>query len=108
MTWDQFVFIASLMVALAVVRVAWLARKPKERAFRCARCEKVADHNERTINAWRYQKVDFFCDECHAHWSAIRGRHPRPAASGCFAAFALVVAVPIALAAAAVALLART
>ena len=95
MTSDQFVFIASLMVALAIVRLAWLARKPRERTFRCARCEKIADHNERTIDAWRYRKVDFFCDDCHAHWAAVREKHPRPAASGCFGTLALMLAVPV-------------
>jgi hypothetical protein len=94
-TQEQFVFVASLMVALALVRLAWLARRPKQRTFRCARCDAIAEHNARTMQAWRQWKVDFFCEQCHAKSIAANEKHARPASSGCFGAMVLMFSVPL-------------
>jgi len=102
-TEDQFIFLASLMVALALVRVIWQSRKPAERTFRCAKCDAVTAHDERTTDAWRRGKVDFFCASCHAYWIAARNKHARPAASGCFGVAVAMVALPALLAWAAIA-----
>jgi len=50
-------------------------RKPAEKFFKCARCNAVSPHNNRTIEAWRSNKTKFFCQACHAKW--LQSRPPQ-------------------------------
>lgn len=42
--------------------------------FKCARCGIISQHTERTIEAWRNNKTQFFCLSCHRKWLQAQPR----------------------------------
>ena len=77
--------------------------RPKEKYFRCARCNSLSPHTTRTIKAWRSNKAKFYCPSCHATWLAS---HPSPEEhqaarplgaqrSGCLGVVLVAAGVPV-------------
>ena len=56
--------------------------RPKEKHFRCARCNTLSPHTARTINAWRSNKAKFYCPSCHAIWLTSHTSPGQPQAAG--------------------------
>ena len=101
--------IGALAVGLLLARLFFRPRGPSEKSFRCTRCKAVAQHSNRTINAWRDGKTTFFCNSCHAWWlesqpraspakGGARAREAR-AGSGCLSVLVLAAVIPAAVAA---------
>lgn len=88
-------------LVLAVVAKLIPKRQPKEKTFKCSRCNATSRHTGRTIEAWRNNKTQFFCQGCHAKWLAsqpprIREQHAsRGSTSGCFGVVALCALLPL-------------
>src|SRR5512146_376640 len=96
------IVVASIIVAGLLSGLLPKAR-PKEKYFRCARCNSLSLHTARTINAWRSNKAKFYCPSCHAVWLAS---HPSPEQvqatgplgaqrSGCLGVVLLAAALPV-------------
>jgi uncharacterized protein YlaI len=66
----EVIFGIALAAAIAISLAAKFLpkRRPAEKFFKCARCNAVSPHNNRTIEAWRNNKIRFFCQACHAKW----------------------------------------
>lgn len=94
-------------IVVAVIVFSFIAKflpksKPKETHFKCSRCGVVAQHTERTIEAWRNNKNKFFCQSCHTKW--IQSRPPQErdrfysnhrSGSGCLGVAVLFVLIPV-------------
>ena len=73
------------------------ARRPSQKAFRCARCSKIETYSTRTIEAWRLGKTKLFCRTCHAKWLETQPAAHRVRASsrsGCLGVFVLAALIP--------------
>lgn len=92
------VLAAVLLLAIVFFPGLFFWKKPKEKSFTCTRCERLAPHNPRTIDAWRQKKTEFFCDDCHARWLLAHPEHlfskKRAARSGCLGVVILFAALP--------------
>lgn len=99
-------------IAIAAVIAISLAarflpkRKPAEKFFKCARCNAVSPHNDRTVEAWRNNKAKLFCQRCHARWLQSRPLQGREylsrrvrasGSSGCLVIVALLAPVALGL-----------
>jgi len=93
------------VLLLVVVQKLFPMARPKEKHFKCERCGSVAQHTERTIEAWRNKKTKFFCSSCHAKWlqsqpqverDRARARGGMGARSGCFGVVLLLAILPVA------------
>lgn len=73
--WGYGVLAAVLVLAIVLFPGLFFWKKPKEKNFTCARCERLAPHTPRTIEAWRQKKTEFFCDDCHARWLLANPEH---------------------------------
>jgi hypothetical protein len=104
--------IAAIVAVVVVGAIIGLLNRPKlppQKSFMCARCSKVAPHNDRTIEAWRRGTKALFCDSCHKIW--LSAQPPRKGSAqpqfaratgpspnrGCLGVLVLLVACPLAL-----------
>jgi uncharacterized protein YlaI len=95
-------------VALGLIVFSFLGRlspksKPKEAHFKCARCGTVSRHTGRTIEAWRNNKIKFFCQSCHSKWVQTQPSQQRErftsskrSSSGCLGVVVLFTLMPLA------------
>jgi len=97
-----FGVVVALMIVAGLLSGLLPKARPKEKYFRCARCNSLSQHTARTINAWRSDKAKFYCVSCHAIWltshpSPEQHQALRPLAaqrSGCLGVMLLAAAVP--------------
>ena len=63
-------FVAAIIAVIFVQIVlrAVIPKAPKEKLFRCARCNANTLHTERTVFAWTRGERRFYCDPCNAAW----------------------------------------
>jgi hypothetical protein len=97
---EIIVIVVAVAIVLGLVAKLLLKREPKEKFFKCSRCNAVSRHTERTIKAWRNHKTRFFCQACHAKWLESQPLRVREQFSsgkggclGVIAVFALLVPV---------------
>lgn len=92
---------AVLVLAIVLFPGLFFWKKPKEKTFTCTRCERLAPHTPRTIDAWRQKKTEFFCEDCHARWLLAHPEHQlsrmRASHSGCLGVVILFAALPVVL-----------
>lgn len=69
--------------------------KPKETYFKCSRCGHVAQHTNRTIEAWRNNKKNFFCQSCHVKWLQSRAQHNNFSGNGCLGIIVFFALIPV-------------
>lgn len=95
------VIAAVLVLGIVLFPGLFFWKKPKAKTFTCTRCERLAPHTPRTIEAWRQKKTEFFCDDCHARWLQAHPEHAlskmRASHSGCLGVVILFAALPIVL-----------
>lgn len=88
-----------LVLAIVLFPGLFFWKKPKAKTFTCTRCERLAPHTPRTIDAWRQKKTEFFCDDCHARWLLAHPEHQlskmRASHSGCLGVVILFAALPV-------------
>ena len=72
-------------------------KKPKDKSFLCSRCNKIAQHDSRTIKAWNNGFIRLYCGSCHLLWlkenpynAAMNGKR-----SGCLGVLAFIVITPV-------------
>lgn len=94
-------------IVVAIIAFSFIAKllpksKPKETHFKCSRCGIVAQHTERTIEAWRNNKTKFFCQSCHSKWLQSRPPQERDrvysnhrSGSGCLGVVVLFALIPV-------------
>ena len=70
-----FVIVVAAIIILGLLAKLQHKRQPKEKFFKCSRCNAVSRHTERTIRAWRDNKTRFFCQACHVKW--LESQPPR-------------------------------
>jgi hypothetical protein len=101
----EVIFGIALAAAIAISLAAKFlpTRKPAEKFFKCARCNVVSPHNNRTTGAWRNNKTRFFCQACHAKWLQSRppqGRQhlsQRGSSSGSSGCLVVILLAPLSL-----------
>lgn len=91
-------FAAPLLIAIALLN---RQKKPKEKAFSCARCKKIARHDKRTIKAWNNGFLKLYCKACHLDWLAQQPRQTHYISTpnqrgGCLGVVALLLILPLA------------
>src|SRR5882672_3133358 len=94
-----FGVVVIVLLVLAVLKIAFRGPAPRSQHFKCARCGTLTTHSERTIEAWRHKRSNFYCQSCHAHWLASQpaGANRRSASfnplrtRGCFGVALLFV-----------------
>lgn len=69
MLWLFVSLIAVVIVAQVVIRRV-IPKRPAASTFRCARCQAIASHDDRTVFAWTRGERDFYCDACNDAWLA--------------------------------------
>lgn len=94
-----FVIVVAAIIVLGLVAKLLLKRQPKEKFFKCSRCNAVTRHTERTIKAWRDHKTTFFCQACHVKWlesqpPRVREQFSSRRGSGCLGVIAVVALLP--------------
>ncbi len=67
MLWLLVSVIVLVIVAQIVLR-AVIPKRPSARTFRCARCNAITEHGDRTVFAWTRGERDFYCDPCNDAW----------------------------------------
>ena len=94
--------VAAGVIALLLLGRLLPKRRPREKHFKCARCGAVAQHNNRTIEAWRNNKTKFFCQSCHTKWLQSQPPQARGhfssvggSRSGCLGVVVLFALVPL-------------
>jgi hypothetical protein len=96
-------------IALVVIFLAWRfigkEEQPAEKNFKCQRCRKEGEHNNRTIRAWQDGKKTFFCQACHLKWLDSKGLRDSPppryqgarnepsTSSGCLSVVLLIISL---------------
>jgi cold shock CspA family protein len=87
---------------ILIVPVALLNRqkKPKEKCFTCARCQKKSLHDKRTIKAWNNGFLKLYCSVCHQQWLTEHPKESQQAivysrGGGCLGISILLVMLPI-------------
>jgi hypothetical protein len=95
-----FVILVAAMLVLGLVARLLLKRQPKEKFFKCSRCNAVSLHSERTIRAWRANKSRFFCQACHVKWlesqpPRVREQFSSRRGSGCLGVLAVFAFLPL-------------
>jgi hypothetical protein len=70
-----FGIVVMAILVLGLVAKLLPKRQPKEKFFKCSRCNAVSRHTERTMEAWRNNKTKFFCQACHVKW--LESQPPR-------------------------------
>lgn len=85
----------------ALVAIVLLNRQkiPKDKTFSCSRCNKIAEHDARTIKAWNNGFLKLYCSSCHRQWlldnpSQI-DRSNLSRSGGCLGMFIVLAFIPI-------------
>lgn len=85
----------------ALIAIVLLGRqkKPKDKKFSCSRCNKISEHDARTIKAWNNGFLKLYCRSCHHQWlidnptNVDRSNLSRSA--GCLGVFVFLAVTPI-------------
>jgi hypothetical protein len=95
-----FGIVVAAVLILGFVAKLLPKRQPKEKFFKCSRCNATS----RTIEAWRSNKTKFFCQACHAKWlesqpprvrEQFSSRGSASGSSGCLGVVALFSLLPL-------------
>lgn len=85
--------------ALVAIFLLNRQKKPKEKTFSCSRCNKIAEHDARTIKAWNNGFLKLYCGSCHREWhmnkpaQVVRSNLSRP--GGCLGVLIILTLIPI-------------
>ena len=85
----------------ALVAIALLNRqkKPKDKTFSCSRCNKITEHDARTIKAWNNGFLKLYCTSCHRQWLLDNptqvDRSNLSRSGGCLGVFIILAFIPI-------------
>lgn len=85
----------------ALVAIVFLSRqrKPKDKNFGCSRCNKITEHDARTIKAWNNGFLKLYCSSCHHQWLIDNPtqieRSSLNRSGGCLGVFIFLTFVPI-------------
>lgn len=85
----------------AIVAIVFLNRqkKPKDKSFSCSRCNKITEHDVRTIKAWNNGFLKLYCSSCHHQWLIDNPnqieRSSLNRSGGCLGVFIFLAFVPI-------------
>ena len=90
---DYGLWAAALLLAVLVAAALIGRRRPKEKAFICARCRKDEEHSPRTIQAWRDGKHKYFCQSCHHEWLRTKAVQVTSQKSGCLSALLVLLSL---------------
>ena len=97
--------IVSMVVLAGILGLFFRPKGPPTKSFKCARCSVVAQHSERTANAWRSGAKRLYCDSCHRQWlranpersAQVQRGGARTSGRGCFTVMLALILVPSAL-----------
>ena len=95
-----FVIVVAAILVLGLLTKLLFKRQPKEKFFKCSRCNAVSRHTERTMRAWRDNKTTFFCQACHVKWlesqpPRVREQFSSRRGSGCLGVIAVFALLPL-------------
>ncbi|MEH6649075.1 MAG: cold shock domain-containing protein [Motiliproteus sp.] len=89
-------FIVPAILAFAILN---RQKKPKDKSFHCSRCNKIAEHDTRTTQAWNRGFSQLYCQACHLQWLQDNPRQEhtqvQSQGGGCLGILALMVVIPI-------------
>lgn len=90
------------ILAILIIPIALLNRqkRPKEKSFTCARCNKMSQYDKRTIKAWNNGSLKLYCSVCRQHWLAEPPRESQQGIGnsrgrGCLGVAFLLVMLPL-------------
>ena len=93
---NSWPFIVPAVIAFFILN---RQKKPKEKAFQCSRCRKVAEYDSRTIQAWNNGFLKLYCNACHLQWLKENPKQDHDSmhgkGGGCLGMLALLVIMPV-------------
>ncbi len=91
--------IPSAIPALVAIVLLNRQKKPKDKTFSCSRCNKIAEHDARTIKAWNNGFLKLYCSSCHRQWLLDNptqiDRSNLSRSGGCLGMFIVLAFIPI-------------
>lgn len=74
-------------------------KKPKDKKFNCSHCNKITEHDARTIKAWNNGFLKLYCSSCHHQWLIDNPSHVDRSnlsrSGGCLGVFFFLAVTPI-------------
>lgn len=91
--------VSSGIPALVAIFLLNRQKKPKDKTFSCSRCNKIAEHDARTIKAWNNGFLKLYCSSCHRQWLLDNptqvDRSNLSRSGGCLGMFIILAFIPI-------------
>ncbi len=91
--------IPSGIPALVAIVLLGRQKKPKDKKFSCSRCNKITEHDARTIKAWNNGFLKLYCRSCHHQWLIDNptqvDRSNLSRSGGCLGIFLIIAITPV-------------
>jgi cold shock CspA family protein len=85
--------------ALIAIILLGRQKKPKDKEFSCSRCNKITEHDARTIKAWNNGFLKLYCHSCHQQWLIDNPTHVDRSnlsrSGGCLGVFVFLAVIPM-------------